>query len=76
MAQTNSIYDIPYDKYDRFIGKELTAEDVAYLKQCLEMINNQGGRAAGACCLGIAGRFAKERRYIENILETNKSKKA
>lgn len=75
MPQTKSIYDIPYEKYDKFIGKELTDDDIAYLKQCLAEVGSQGGRAAGACCLGIAGRFAKERQYIEDILKADQSNK-
>lgn len=68
MNDKDSIYRVPYEKYEMFLDKELTEEDIAYLRQCIEECRREGGRAAGACCFGIAGRFRKEIFYIESIL--------
>ena len=65
----DSIYRVPYEKYEIYQNKELTEEDIVYLRQCIEECSREGGRAAGACCLGIAGRYSKERHYIESILK-------
>lgn len=69
MDDKDSIYRVPYEKYEMFLGKKLTGEDVDYLRQCREECRREGGRAAGACCFGIAGRFRKEMSYIESILK-------
>ena len=69
MDDKNSVYRVPYEKYEIYQGKELTEADIDYLRKCIEECRREGGRAAGACCFGIAGRYSKEISLIESILK-------
>ena len=68
MADKKSIYRVPYENYEKYLGRNLTEEDIAFLKRCIEECRREGGRAAGACCFGIADRFRKEIKYVESII--------
>lgn len=60
---------IPYKRYDRFLGHELSEKEIdelaAYYDECRQNIL----KAARGGCVATAGTFIREAGYIRNILD-------
>ena len=61
--------DIPYTRYDKFLGHKLSQDEVDELTALYDECHQNIYKAAGACCLATTGTFIREARYIKNILD-------